>query len=150
MAVEVLLPGDVHLVDDVHVHHQAQLDGHVDGLLVDQERRRVIHLVRAHVQVVQEVDDLLLRLELHQRRAVVLSQLRQRGPHVAQHFAVVVFGVEAARAAAEELVRGEELLMHFEAGDEPDGLVIQALDHRYLSGGRAGPEAPASIRRLLI
>ena len=129
-AVEVLLPGDVHLVDDVHVHHQAQLDRHVDGLLVHQERRRVVHLVRADVEVVQEVDDLLLRLELHERRAVVLAELGERGPHVAEHLAVVVFGVEAGGAAAEQLVRGQELLVHLEAGYEADRFVVERLDHR--------------------
>ena len=72
----VLLPGDVHLVDDVHVHHQTELDRHVNRLLVHQERRRVVHLVRADVEVVQEVGvNLLLRLELHESRAVIIPQL---------------------------------------------------------------------------
>ena len=88
-AVEVLLARDVHLVDDVAPEHQALLDGDVHRLLVDQERRRVVHLVGADVLLVEEVDDVLLGLELHQRGAVVLAQLRERRAHVAQHLAVV-------------------------------------------------------------
>ena len=88
-AVQILFAGDVDLVDDVHAHREADFDGHVQRRLVHEERRRVVHLVGADVQVVQEIDDLLLRLELHQRGAVVLAQFAERRPHVAQHLAVV-------------------------------------------------------------
>ena len=83
------------------------------AVLVDEEGRRVVHLVGADVQMVEEIDDLLLGLELHQRGAVVLAQFAERGPHVAEHFTVVALGIEAGGAAAKELVFGEELLMHF-------------------------------------
>ena len=99
------------------------------AVLVHQERRRIVHLVGADVEMVQEIDDLLLGLELHQRGAVVLAQFAERGPHVAQHFAVVGLGVEAGGAAAEELMFGEELLMHFQSGDQADGLIVEPLDH---------------------
>ena len=128
-AVEVLFPRDMHLVDDVHVHRQADFDGHVHGRLVDQERRRVVHLVGADVLMIEEIDDLLLRFEFHQRGAVVFAQFAERGPHVAEHFAVVAFGIEAGGAAAKELVFGEELLVHFESGHQADGWIIELLDH---------------------
>jgi hypothetical protein len=102
----------VHLIDDVHVHHQAQLDGDVDGFLVDEEGRRIVHLVGADVDPVQEVDDLLLGLELHERGAVILPELGESGPHVPEHLAVMGGCVDARRAAAEELLPGEELLVH--------------------------------------
>ncbi len=119
-AVEVLLPRDVDFVDDVAAEHQALLDGDVHRVLVDEEGRRVIHLVRADVLLVQQVDDVLPGLELHQRRAVVLAELGQRRAHVAQHLAVVRVGVAARRAMAEHLALGEQLLVDFEAGDEAD------------------------------
>ena len=52
-AIQILLTRDVDLVDDVHVHHQTQLDGYIDRLLIDQERRRIVHLVRADILMVQ-------------------------------------------------------------------------------------------------
>ena len=127
--VEVLLSGDVDLVDDVHIHRQAQLDGHVDGLLVHQKRRRVVHLVGADVLRVQEVDDLLLRLELHQSRAVVLAQLREGRTHVSQHFAVVRLGVEPRGTATEQLLPGQELLVHLQPRDQAHRFVVQTIEH---------------------
>jgi len=108
---------------------RTHFNGHIERDLVDQERRGVIHLVGADVEMVEEIDDLLLGFELHQRGAVVLAEFAEGGAHVAEDFAVVGLGVEAGGAAAEELVFGEELLMHFQSGDQADGLIVELLDH---------------------
>ncbi|MBP1770479.1 MAG: hypothetical protein H6P96_1097 [Candidatus Aminicenantes bacterium] len=76
-AVEVLLAGDVDLVDEVEAVEQGDAEGPVEGLLVDHERRGVVHLVGADRLPVDPVDDLLAGLELHQGRAVVLAELGQ-------------------------------------------------------------------------
>ena len=138
-AVEVLLPRDVDLVDDVAAEHEALLDGDVDRLLVHEERGRVVHLVGADVLHVEEVDDVLLRLELHQRGAVVLAELREGRPHVPEDRPVVGLGVEPRRAAAEELRRGQELLVDLQSADEAHLSVIEGWEHRPpfpLAGGR--------------
>ncbi|MCK7518234.1 MAG: hypothetical protein MZV64_11195 [Ignavibacteriales bacterium] len=88
-AVEVLLAGDVDLVDEVEAVEQGDAEGPVEGLLVDHERRRVVHLVGADRLPVDPVDDLLAGLELHQGRAVVLAELGQGRPHVAEDLGVV-------------------------------------------------------------
>ena len=54
---------------------------------------------------------------------------RKRRAHVAQHFAVVGLGVEPRRAAAEQLLPGQELLVHLQAGDQAHGLVVQTIEH---------------------
>ncbi len=100
-------------------------EGDVEGLLVDHERRRVVHLVGADRLPVDAVDDLLLGLELHQGRAVVLAQLGQGRPHVAEDLGVVLLAVAAGRAAAEELLLGQELLVDLEAGAEADLGVVR-------------------------
>jgi len=52
-AIQVLFSRDVNLVNDVHVHGEAKLDADIDGLLVHQEGRRVVHLIGTDVLVVQ-------------------------------------------------------------------------------------------------
>ena len=125
--VEVLLAGDVDLVDDVAAEHQALLDGDVDGLLIDEKRRRVVHLVGADVGLVEQIDDVLSGLELHQRRAVVLAELGQGRPHVAQDRAVVLGGVEPRRTVAEHLLFGEQLLVDLEADPKTDLGVVDGV-----------------------
>jgi hypothetical protein len=124
-AVEVLLPGDVHLVHDVAPEHEALLDRHVHRVLVHREGRGVVHLVGAGVVPVQEVDDVLAGFELHERGAVVDTELGESGTHVPEHDPVVGPGVAARRAVAEELPLGEELLVDLETGDEPDRGVVE-------------------------
>jgi len=81
---------------------------------IDEERRRVVHLVGAGVGLVEQIDDVLSGLELHQCRTVVLAELGECRPHVAEDGPVVGFGVEARGAMAEHLLLGEQLLMHLE------------------------------------
>ena len=150
-AVEILLPRDVHLVDDVAAEHQALLDRDVHRLLVHREGRRVVHLVRAGVLAVEEVDDVLAGLELHERGAVVDAELRERRPHVAQHGAVVRARVAAGRAVAEELALGEQLLVDLEPADEADGGVVERGVERVVAHdapvvGAAGKVAAATTR----
>ena len=118
-AVEVLLAGDVDLVDDLHPHQQGNGDRAVQGLPVQLERRSVIHLVGAYRLVLQQIDDLLACLELHQGGAVVLAHLRQGRAHMTQDLRVVLLGIAACRAAAEEFAVGQQLLVdlqpHFQA-----------------------------------
>ncbi len=125
-AVEVLLAGDVELVDEGEVVEHGHAEGDVEGLVVHHERRRVVHLVGADRLPVDPVDDLLLGLELHEGRAVVLAELGQGRPHVAEDLGVVLVAVAAGRAAAEELLFGQELLVDLEAGAEADLGVIRA------------------------
>ena len=131
--VQVLLARDVHLVHDVAPQHQALLDRHVHRLLVDQKGGRVVHFVGADVRLVQQVDDVLFGLELHQRRAVVFPQFGERRTHVAQHDAVVRFRVKAGRAVTEHLPFGHQLLMHLEPCNEAHFRIIDFLiHHRFL------------------
>jgi hypothetical protein len=112
-AVEVLLAHHVQLGHQVQVAELRDLDGTAHRLLVDPKRRRVVHLIGAHRAPLQAVHDLLLRLELHERGAVVLTQLAQGGAHVAQHLGVVAGDAPARGAAAEQLGGGAELLVDF-------------------------------------
>jgi hypothetical protein len=122
--VQILLPGNVHFVDDVAAEHQALLDGDVHGLLVDKERRRVVHLIGTHVFLVEEVDDVLLGFELHECGAVVLAKLRKRGSHVPQDEPVMSLRVSTCRAAAEHLYGREQLLVDLQPRDQPDLRII--------------------------
>ena len=122
--VEVLLAGDVQLVDHLAVVEQADLEGDVQRLLVDHEGRRVVHLVGADGLPFDPVDDLFFGLELHEGRAVVLPELGQGRPHVAEDLGVELRAIAAGRAAAEQLLGRQELLMDLEAGLEPDGRVV--------------------------
>jgi hypothetical protein len=70
------------------------------------------------------------------RGAVVLAELRKGRPHVAQHFTIMGLGVEARGTAAEELVARQQLLVHFEAGDEADRFVVEGLEHQVLFLGQ--------------
>jgi hypothetical protein len=101
-AVEVLLAHHVQLGHQVQVAELRDLDGTAHRLLVG-----------AHRAPLQAVHDLLLRLELHERGAVVLTQLAQGGAHVAQHLGVVAGDAPARGAAAEQLGGGAELLVDF-------------------------------------
>ena len=125
--VEVLLAGDVDLVDDVAAQHQTLFDGDVDRLRIDQKRRRVVHLVGADVGRVEEVDDVLAGLELHQCSAVVLAELRQGRSHVTEDRTVVDPGIESCRALAEHLFLGQQLLVNLEADPEPNLVVVDRL-----------------------
>ncbi len=122
--VEVLFPGDVELAHQIEPKEQRHLDRDVEGGLVDEKRRRVVHFVGAHRVTVNPVDDLLLGLELHERGAVVLAELGERGPHVPEDLRVVFRAVAAGRAPAEQLTVGEDLLVHLKARFEPDRLVV--------------------------
>ena len=64
-SVEILLASDMNLVDDVAAEHQALLDGDVNGLLVDGERWRIVHLIGTDVRLVEQINDVFFRLELH-------------------------------------------------------------------------------------
>ena len=77
----------------------------------------------------QQVDDVLLRLELHQCGAVVLAEFGQCRAHVPQHRPVVLARVEPGRAAAEELALGQQLLMDFQPAHESDCFVVNFLMH---------------------
>jgi hypothetical protein len=66
----------------------------------------------------------LLGLELHEGRAVVLAELGQGRAHVAEDLGVVLAAVAAGRAAAEELLFGQDLLVDLEARAEPDRFVV--------------------------
>jgi len=114
----------VELVDhDTFIEH-GDRQGDIQGLLVDHERRSVVHLIGANRLPVDPVDDLLFRFELHQSGAVILAELGQRRPHVAENLGVVGAAVPARRAAAEELLFGQQLLVDFQAGLEPDGGIV--------------------------
>ena len=93
-------------------------------MLVDHERRRVVHLVGADRLPVDPVDDLLLRFELHEGRAIVFAELGQRRPHVAEDLGVVFIAVASGRTAAEKLLFGQDLLVDLEAGAESNLRVI--------------------------
>jgi hypothetical protein len=82
-AVQILLAHHVELRHQVEPQERGHLDGDAYGFVVDLEGRRVIDLVGAHRASLELVDDLLVRLELHEGRAVVLAELAQGGPHVA-------------------------------------------------------------------
>ena len=99
--------------------------GNVDRLLVDEEGRRVVHLVGADRFAVHAIDNLLAGLELHERGAVVDPELGEGGTHVPQDGAVVGAGVAAGWAMAEELSLGEELLVHLESAEEPEFPVVR-------------------------
>jgi len=128
-AIQVLLAGDVDLVHDIAAQHQTLLDGDVHGPPVDHEGGCVIHLVGADVALVEEIDDVLLRLELHQGRTVVLPQLGERGTHMPQHDAVVELCVESRGTPAEHLLFGEELLVNLQPDSQPYLLVIDRPFH---------------------
>ena len=119
-AVEVLLARDVELADDIGLEQQRHLHGDLHRLAVEQEGRRVVDLIGAGGLVLDAVDHDLARLELHQRRAVVLAELGKGRPHVADDLGVVigVVVVAAGRAMAEKLFFGLQLLMHFQAALE--------------------------------
>jgi hypothetical protein len=123
-AVEVLLAGHVELVHQLEIQHQGHLEGDVQGLLVQHERRRVVHFVGAYRVAIDAVDDLLLGLELHQRGAVVLAQLRERRPHVPQDLGVVLVAVETGGTPAEYLLVGEQLLVDLQTGAQADFRVV--------------------------
>ncbi len=133
-AVQVLLARDVHLAHHVAPQHHGHGNAAVQGLVVDLEGRGIVHLVGADGLVVQQVDDVLAGLELHQGGAVVLAHLRQGGPHVAQHLGLVLgLVVLAGRTAAEQLAPGQELLVHLQAHHEAQlGVtgVVQFPEHR--------------------
>ena len=122
--VEVLLARDVDLIDDVATQHEALLDGDVDGLWIDQKGRGVIDFVGADIRCVEEIHDVLARLEFHQGGSVIFSELGQSGPHMAQNRTVVVVRVEPRRALAKHFLVGEKLLMDLEADLQPDLGVI--------------------------
>jgi len=124
-AVQVLLAGDVHFADDVAAQQHRHQQAAVQGQVVHLEGRGVVHLVGADRLAVQQVDDLLARLELHQRGAVVLAHLRERRAHVAQDLGVVVVAVVAAGgAAAEQLAHGQQLLVDLQPAAEAQGGVV--------------------------
>jgi hypothetical protein len=128
--VEVLLSRDMNLVDDVATEHQALLDGDIKGLLVNGKRRRIVHLVGADIRLVEQVDDVLLCLELHQRGAVVLAEFRQRRPHVPQYRTIMARGIDPGGAVAEEFSLGVELLVDFESDPQSNILVVKRIGHR--------------------
>ena len=128
-AVQILLAGDVDLVDDVATQHQTLLDGDVDSPWIDQKRWRVVHLVGTDIALVEQIDDVLPGLELHQSRPVVLAQFGQGRSHVTKNSAVVGLGVEPCRAAAEHLLLGQELLMHLESDSQADLTVVDGSVH---------------------
>ena len=72
----------------------------------------------------EEIHDVLARLELHEGRAVVLPELGEGGTHVAQDGTVVGLGVESRGALAKHLSLREELLVHFEADAKADLLIV--------------------------
>ena len=123
-SVQVLLAHDVQFVDRIEIEQVGDLERDPHRLVVDLEGRRVVHLVGAHAATVEQVDDLLARLELHERGAVVLAELAQRGTHVAQHFGVGVVGVVTRRAPAEEFGRRVELLVDLEPTHESELVVV--------------------------
>jgi hypothetical protein len=123
-AVEVLLARDVEFIDDAQTAEHADLEGDVDGLGIDEERRRVVELVRADGVVMDAVVNVLPRLLLHEGGAVVLAHLRERRPHVTEDLRIEVTAVLPGRAPAEELGAGLELLVDFEARLEADGGVV--------------------------
>ena len=74
--VEILFAGDVDLAHDLQLGSEGNLEGVLQSLGVDRERRGVVDLVRARGAVRDAVDDVLARLELHERGAVVFAHLR--------------------------------------------------------------------------
>ncbi len=83
-------------------------------------------------------------LELHQGGAVVLAQLAQGGPHVAQHLRLHLVVVLAGGAAAEQLAPGQELLVDLQAHHEAQfGVagVVQVAEHR------EGAQKPGILER---
>jgi len=126
-AVEILLAGDMELIDHDAVVEHGDAQGDVEGLFIEFKRGSIIHLVGADGLAVDPVDDLLFGLELHQGGAIVLAELREGRPHVAEDLRVIVIAVAARRAAAKELFGGEKLLMDFQPGFKADGGEIFGL-----------------------
>lgn len=106
-AVQILLAGDVQLADDVQPQQQADFERDVEGLVVDEERRRIVKLVGADRIPVDAVVDVLAGLLLHERRAVVLPQFRKSWTHVPQDLGVILLAVVPGGTTAEELGLGE-------------------------------------------
>ncbi len=117
-AVEILLAQDVKLADDVAVEEKSHLKGDVERLLVELEGRGIVHLVSANVVSVELVNDLFACLEFHDGRAVVFAELGESGPHVPQHFGMIVLIVFTGRTAAKKFFLGFQLLMDFKPGLE--------------------------------
>ena len=122
--IKVLLARDVKLVDEIQSQEQRQLQRDIDRLIVDEERWCVIKFVGADGRLVEPVCDVLPGLLFHQRRAVILTHLREGGPHVAEHLSVVGHAVAARGAAAEELRPCQELLVDLQAAGEADCGVV--------------------------
>ena len=101
------------LSDDAGVKQERDLHGDGKRLAVQRERRRVVDIVCAGGFAFDSVDDVLLRLELHQRRAIVLTQLTERRAHVANELGIELVAslVSARWAAAEQLLLCAQLLM---------------------------------------
>ena len=77
----------------------------------------------------QQIDDVLPGLELHQGGAVVLAQLGEGGAHVPQHGSVVGLGEEPRRTLAEHLLLGQQLLVYLEADPQAHLRVVDRFVH---------------------
>ena len=108
------------LADDIGFHLQGDLYGDVQGLAVDGKGRCVIHLIGAGRFVLDTVGDVLFGLEFHQGRTVVFSKFAEGGAHMTQDLSVVVVEtlVYSRRAAAEQLLVGQQLLMNLKTAFE--------------------------------
>jgi hypothetical protein len=111
------------------------------------ERRRVVELVRADGVVMDAVVDVLPRLLLHQRRAVVLAQLRQRRPHVTEDLRRRSRADSCPAGQRQNSLRARlELLVDFEARLEADGgVVLGVISSNGLRGSVFMGESPAAI-----
>ena len=96
----------------------------VEGLIGDEEGRRVVEFVGADRLVVEAVVDVVAGFLFHQGGAVVFAQFGEGWAHVPQDFGVVFVVVVPGGAAAEELGVGQELLMHLQAAFEPEGGIV--------------------------
>ena len=86
--VEILLARYVKFIHDGAIQEHGQLQGNLQRLLIDRERRGIVHLVCTAIFTVKLISHVLFGFELHQGGAVVLAKLRKRRPHMADDLTV--------------------------------------------------------------
>ena len=124
--IQVLLADDVDLADDVELAQKGDLEGDLKGFTVERKRRGVVDVIGAGRLILDLIDDLLAGFKLHERSAVILPQLAERGPHVTDDLGIeyALAVVKSRRTIAEKFFAGFELLVNLESGLESHAVVV--------------------------
>ena len=89
-AVEVLLPGDVHLANDILFRQQRNLNGNIQRFPVKRKRRCIIHLISTGGYIFYPVNNLLFGFKFHECSSVIFTQFAECWPHVPDQFGIVI------------------------------------------------------------